>query len=63
MKVLLSTLPAREQMILSLRFGIGATSEQTLEQVGIVLAQRPAPGTTLPQAGRVDLTVGRGRCR
>ena len=29
------------------------------KQVGIVLAQSPAAGTTLPQGGRVNLTVGR----
>jgi hypothetical protein len=29
------------------------------KQIGIVLAQNPAPGTTLPQDSRVDLTVGR----
>ena len=38
---------------------VGTVSRVRSKQVGIVLAQSPAPGTTLPQGGRVDLTVGR----
>lgn len=38
---------------------VGNVKRVRSKQVGIVLAQSPAPGTTLPQDGRVDLTVGR----
>ena len=38
---------------------VGAVTRVRSRQVGIVLAQSPAPGTTLPLGGRVALTVGR----
>ncbi len=38
---------------------VGTVNRVRSKQVGIVLAQSPAPGTTLPSGGRVDLTVGR----
>jgi hypothetical protein len=38
---------------------VGAVTHVRSNQVGIVVAQSPAAGTTLPQGGRVDLTVGR----
>ena len=38
---------------------VGQITRLRSKQVGIVLAQSPAPGTTLPQGGSVDITVGR----
>jgi hypothetical protein len=38
---------------------VGRVKRVRSRQVGIVLAQNPAAGTTLPQGGKVDLTVGR----
>jgi hypothetical protein len=38
---------------------VGTITRVRSKQVGIVLAQTPAAGTTLPQGGRVALTVGR----
>lgn len=38
---------------------VGRVKRIRSPQIGIVLAQSPAPGTTLPQGGSVDLTVGR----
>jgi beta-lactam-binding protein with PASTA domain len=38
---------------------VGKITRVRSQQVGIVLAQNPAAGATLPPGGRVDLTVGR----
>jgi beta-lactam-binding protein with PASTA domain len=38
---------------------VGTVTRVRSKHVGLVLAQSPAPGTTLPQGGRVAITVGR----
>jgi outer membrane protein assembly factor BamB len=53
------TLDAARAQIVDARCSVGRVKRVRSAQVGIVLAQSPAPGTTLPQDGRVDLTVGR----
>ena len=53
------TLDAARAQIVAAGCLVGRVKRVRSEQVGIVLAQSPAPGTTLPPGGRVDLTVGR----
>ena len=53
------TLDAARAQIVDAGCSVGRVKRVRSPQVGIVLAQSPAPGTTLPQGGRVDLTVGR----
>ena len=53
------TLGAARAQIVDARCSVGNVRRVRSKQVGIVLAQSPAPGTTLPQGGRVNLTVGR----
>jgi outer membrane protein assembly factor BamB len=50
--------PARAEIV-DAGCSVGSIRRVRSKQVGIVLAQSPAAGTTLPQGGRVDLTVGR----
>jgi outer membrane protein assembly factor BamB len=49
---------ARTQIVAS-GCTVGSIRRVRSPRVGIVLAQSPAPGTTLPHGGPVDLTVGR----
>jgi hypothetical protein len=53
------TLEAARAQIVDAGCSVGNVKRVRSKQVGIVLAQSPAPGTTLPPGGRVDLTVGR----
>ena len=53
------TLAAARAEIVAADCSVGKVKRVRSQQVGIVLAQSPAPGTTLPQDSRVDLTVGR----
>jgi hypothetical protein len=53
------TLDAARAQIVDAGCSVGNVKRVRSKQVGIVLAQSPAPGTTLPPGGRVDLTVGR----
>jgi beta-lactam-binding protein with PASTA domain len=50
--------PARAEIV-EAGCSVGSIKRVRSKQVGIVLAQSPAPGTTLPLGGKVDLTVGR----
>jgi hypothetical protein len=50
--------PARAEIV-EAGCSVGSIKRVRSKQVGIVLAQSPAPGTTLPLGSRVDLTVGR----
>jgi hypothetical protein len=54
-----TTLDTARTRIAAAGCSVGTVRRVRSRQVGIVLAQSPAPGTTLPQGGRVDLTVGR----
>ncbi|MET0831345.1 MAG: PASTA domain-containing protein, partial [Acidimicrobiia bacterium] len=38
---------------------VGTVTRVKSPMVGLVLSQTPAPGTTLPEGGLVNLTVGR----
>jgi hypothetical protein len=53
------TLDAARAEIVGDGCAVGRIRRVASTQVGIVLAQSPAPGTALPAGGRVDLTVGR----
>jgi outer membrane protein assembly factor BamB len=53
------TLAAARAQIVGAGCSVGTVKRVRSKQVGIVLAQSPAPGTTLPPGGRVDVTVGR----
>jgi outer membrane protein assembly factor BamB len=53
------TLAAARAQIVAAGCSVGTVTRVRSKQVGIVVAQSPAAGTTLPQDGRVDLTVGR----
>ena len=53
------TLNAAQSQIVNAGCSVGRVKSVPSTQVGIVLTQSPAPGTTLPSGGRVDLTVGR----
>jgi beta-lactam-binding protein with PASTA domain len=53
------TLEAARSRIVEAGCAVGRVRSVSSAQVGIVLAQSPAPGTTLPAGGRVALTVGR----
>ena len=53
------TLSAARAEITDANCSVGNIKRIRSKQVGIVLAQTPAPGTTLPRGGRVNLTVGR----
>jgi outer membrane protein assembly factor BamB len=53
------TLNAAQSQIVEASCSVGGVKSVQSTQVGIVLAQSPAPGTTLPPGGRVYLTVGR----
>jgi PASTA domain/PQQ-like domain len=53
------TLDAARAQIAGAGCSVGKITRVRSQQVGIVLAQSPAPGTTLPRGGRVNLTVGR----
>jgi outer membrane protein assembly factor BamB len=53
------TLDAARTEIAAAGCSAGRVKRVRSPQVGIVLAQSPAPGTVLPLGGRVDLTVGR----
>jgi outer membrane protein assembly factor BamB len=50
--------PARAE-ITAANCTVGSVRRVRSPQIGIVLAQSPAPGLTLPSGGRVNLTVGR----
>jgi hypothetical protein len=52
-------LAAARAQIVGAGCSVGTVNRVRSKQVGIVLAQSPAPSTTLPSGGRVDLTVGR----
>jgi outer membrane protein assembly factor BamB len=52
-------LDAARARIVEAGCSVGTVRRVRSKQVGIVLAQSPAAGTTLPRGGRVDLTVGR----
>jgi hypothetical protein len=52
-------LDAAKAQIVAASCSVGSVKRVHSNQVGIVLAQNPAPGTKLPAGGRVDLTVGR----
>jgi len=52
-------LAAARADIVAARCTVGTVRRVRSPQVGIVLAQSPAAGTTLPLNGRVNLTVGR----
>src|SRR5918999_4179158 len=54
------TLDTARAEIVGADCSVGTVKRVRSKQRGIVLAQSPASGTTLPQGGRVDLTVGRG---
>jgi hypothetical protein len=53
------TLDAARAKIVDAGCSVGTIKRVRSMQVGIVLAQSPAPGTTLPAGSRVNLTVGR----
>jgi len=53
------TLDAAQIEITAAGCTVGRVKRVRSAQVGIVLAQSPAPGTIMPPGGRVDLTVGR----
>ena len=53
------TLSAARAEIGDANCSVGSITRVRSKQVGIVLTQSPAGGTTLPRGGRVDLTVGR----
>jgi outer membrane protein assembly factor BamB len=53
------TIDAARAEIVAAGCSVGTVRRVRSPQVGIVLAQSPAPGTTLPPGGRVALTVGR----
>ena len=53
------TLDAARGQIVDAGCSVGTVKRVRSTQVGIVLAQSPAPGTALPPGGRVNLTVGR----
>ena len=53
------TLSAARPRIVAAGCSVGNVNRVRSKQVGIVLAQNPAAGTTLPRGGRVNLTVGR----
>jgi putative pyrroloquinoline-quinone binding quinoprotein/PASTA domain-containing protein len=54
-----TTLDAARAQIIGAGCSVGSVKRVRSKQIGIVLAQSPAPGTVLPQGGAVDLTVGR----
>jgi hypothetical protein len=54
-----TTIDAARARIVAAGCSVGTVKRVRSTQVGVVLAQSPAPGTTLPPGGRVDLTVGR----
>ena len=53
------TLATARAQIVDAGCSVGTVKRVRSKQVGIVLVQSPAPGTTLPPGGRVNLTVGR----
>ncbi len=53
------TLSAARAEIGDANCSVGSITRVRSKQVGIVLAQSPTSGTTLPPGGRVNLTVGR----
>jgi outer membrane protein assembly factor BamB len=53
------TLPAAQVLIGESGCAVGRVKQVRSTQVGIVIGQSPAAGTTLPAGGRVGLTVGR----
>ena len=54
-----TTLDAARVKIVGAGCSVGTVKRVRSKQVGIVLAQSPPAGTTLPRGGRVNLTVGR----
>jgi hypothetical protein len=54
-----TTLDAARVKIVGAGCSVGTVKRVRSMQVGIVLAQNPAAGTTLPAGSRVNLTVGR----
>jgi PQQ-like domain/PASTA domain len=54
-----TTLDAARAKIVGAGCSVGTVKRVRSMQVGIVLAQNPAAGTTLPAGSRVNLTVGR----
>jgi beta-lactam-binding protein with PASTA domain len=60
----LTELVARERIeAAGLRIGLVSARRDSREKPGIVLSQRPNPGSFLPKGGRVDLVVNDVRSR